>query len=96
MGKRAYFMRMFFLGIMGIFVLGGCAGKDDTQREQELSRSEEGQETVKIEQIGEPEITPENLTEDTTKEPEIKEADWSGYFDGINGAAVLYDADPME
>ena len=52
MGKRAYFMRMFFLGIMGIFVLGGCAGKDDTQREQELSRSEEGQETVKIEQIG--------------------------------------------
>ena len=44
-------MRMFFLGIMGIFVLGGCAGKDDTQREQELSRSEEGQETVKIEQI---------------------------------------------
>ncbi len=96
MGKRAYFMRMFFLGIMGIFVLGGCAGKDDTQREQELSRSEEGQETVKIEQIGEPEITPENLTEDTTKEPEIKEADWSGYFDGINGAAVLYDADSME
>ena len=52
--------------------------------------------TVKIEQIGEPEITPENLTEDTTKEPEIKEADWSGYFDGINGAAVLYDADSME
>ena len=96
MGKRAYFMRMFFLGIMGIFVLGGCAGENDAQGEQELSWSEEGQETVKIEQIGEPEITPENLTEDTTKEPEIKEADWSGYFDGINGAAVLYDADSME
>lgn len=33
---------------------------------------------------------------DGEKEPEIKEADWSGYFNGINGAAVLYDAVSME
>ena len=33
-----------------------------------------------------------NLTEDTV--PVMEEVDWSGYFDEINGAAVLYD--PME
>lgn len=111
MGKRAYFVRMFFLGIMGIFLLGGCTGKNDTQREKELSRNGEGQGPVNIEQTGGPEIIPESLTEGTTKEPEekeaeeeetekkepeIKEADWSGYFNGINGAAVLYDAVSME
>lgn len=26
-----------------------------------------------------------------TEEPEIVEADWSGYFNGLNGAAVIYD-----
>lgn len=29
--------------------------------------------------------------ENTDEEPEIIEADWSAYFDGLNGAAVIYD-----
>lgn len=29
-------------------------------------------------------------------QPDIVEADWSEYFDGINGCAVLYDADDMQ
>lgn len=29
-------------------------------------------------------------------EPDIVEADWSEYFDGMNGCAVLYDADDMQ
>lgn len=33
----------------------------------------------------------ESIFQETVTEPEVIEADWSGYFDGLNGAAVLYD-----
>ena len=38
----------------------------------------------------------ENTTEDAAAEPVIREADWSEYFDGLNGAAVVYDASENE
>lgn len=34
----------------------------------------------------------ENENEDTAAEPEIVYADWSAYFNGLNGTAVVYDA----
>lgn len=34
----------------------------------------------------------ENSTESVEMEPEIVEADWSKYFNGLNGTAVIYDA----
>ncbi len=34
----------------------------------------------------------EDDTEDMAAEPEIAEADWSEYFNGLNGTAVIYDA----
>lgn len=40
---------------------------------------------------------PENTSANpTATEPKIVEADWSGYFDGLNGTAVLFDASAME
>lgn len=36
------------------------------------------------------ETIPDEMQEEIT-EPTITEVDWSGYFDGINGAAVIYD-----
>lgn len=35
--------------------------------------------------------TPTGEIQEVITEPTITEADWSGYFDGINGAAVIYD-----
>ena len=32
-------------------------------------------------------------SQEAIQEPELLEADWSAYFEGLNGAAVLYDAD---
>lgn len=40
--------------------------------------------------------TLEALSKDAGEEPRIKDADWSEYFDGLNGAAVVYDASAME
>ncbi len=34
----------------------------------------------------------EDDTEDMAAEPEITQADWSEYFNGLNGTAVIYDA----
>ncbi|MCD8170423.1 MAG: hypothetical protein LUE94_14160 [Clostridiales bacterium] len=36
---------------------------------------------------------PRETVEDTGTVPPITEYDWSGYFDGMNGAAVIYDPD---
>lgn len=38
----------------------------------------------------------ETICTKIVSEPDIVEADWSGYFDGMNGCAVLYDADKMQ
>lgn len=38
--------------------------------------------------VTEPEVTDEEIT---TIEPEVTEADWSEYFNGLNGAAVIFD-----
>lgn len=51
-----------------------------------LSDSEEMQEVV---------VTPsdpEEMPENTEPFPEVIETDWSGYFNGLQGAAVVYDA----
>ncbi len=39
---------------------------------------------------------PENSGKQPVSEPNIVLADWSEYFDGINGAAVLYDPSDKE
>lgn len=69
-------------------------GKDDvTEEKSEAARTEE-------EKTEEPEMEPESAfmeadaqetAECAATEPEIVDADWSEYFDGLNGAAVVYD-----
>lgn len=54
----------------------GCADKSDTQREQ----TETAEIPDKIETY-----------EQNISKPEITAVDWSGYFEGLNGAAVIYD-----
>lgn len=72
----------------------GQGSKDEkTQRQKQLEDEQPGQQDVNAKQK-----TGEGLSgEDAGKtEPELVETDWSEYFHGMNGAAVIYDASRMQ
>lgn len=73
---------MFFCA----FLLSGCFHARETKELAEDSSVES--------EIGftETEIETEEFMEHTERNPEIVDADWSGYFNGLNGTAVVYDA----
>lgn len=93
------FIKAGSLGLAAALIFGGCSGTDQRQGQQgsseqemiaseEPSRSEAPKEEAYSE-VGEPQ-TAEAHSE--VREPQTADADWSEYFDGMNGAAVLYDA----
>lgn len=96
MGRKIYFAKIIILGIAGALVFGGCAGKDRGEEAQEiLPEATSGQQEILPEATPGQQETAENtedFTEYTAAGPETVEEDWSEYFDGINGAAVLFDA----
>ncbi|MDE7272865.1 MAG: class D beta-lactamase [Lachnospiraceae bacterium] len=64
--------------------LSGCA--DNYSIEEKMEQTE-------IEQIYVPmETETQDLTQSVSAEPKVTDVDWSEYFDGLNGAAVIYDA----
>ena len=80
------------------FILTGCA--DNSVAEKKTS-AETGKEELSEEKDEKPEIESsrvsietdtEDSPEDTVIEPENVSADWSKYFNGLNGTAVIYDA----
>ena len=80
------------------FILTGCA--DNSVAEKKTS-AETGKEELSEEKDEKPEIESsrvsietdtEDSPEDTVIEPENVSADWSEYFNGLNGTAVIYDA----
>ncbi len=93
--KNNYFKVMYWV-FMCAFILAGCsdnhgAGKNavengkEEQAEEKIEEAENESSGVSIE------AESEDSTEDIAGEPEIAEADWSEYFDGLNGTAVVYD-----
>ena len=79
------------------FILAGCSNNHSAEKKISV---EDGKEERVKEEIEEAEIESgsdfiEADTEDSTEgivmEPEIACADWSEYFNGMNGAAVIYD-----
>lgn len=72
---------------LGAFILTGC-----------FDRAEE--EKVKVNETETDLVLTETETEGDCEsiavEPEIRYADWSEYFDGLNGAAVVYHASEMQ
>lgn len=81
--------------IFSLLTLAGCSRGNDSISEKQ---SMETQSSEKITQTKEPsteeiaqtaEATAEEVPEKAA-EPIITEANWSSYFDGINGAAVIY------
>lgn len=95
-----FYCRIF---IFSLLILTGCSGKsdiieiqsEDIQSSEEMAQIEE----LKVEepQVEEVLQTTETITDEVQEklaEPTITEEDLSDYFDGINGAAVIYD--PIE
>ena len=93
--KNNYFKVMYWV-FMCAFILAGCsdnhgAGKNavengkEEQAEEKIEEAENESSGVSIE------AESEDSTGDIAGEPEIAEADWSEYFDGLNGTAVVYD-----
>lgn len=94
MKKQIHYSKIICLGLICMFLLTGCfggrnmdpAGQAEDKQEVNLELSEaDAEEFTK-------EAGKEELTEEPVTEPEIIDVDWSGYFHGLNGAAVIYDA----
>lgn len=91
---------------MCIFLISGCAERN-AEEGQEVRLNEQIEEPAipqndnagvyRIDKLTKAAGTvAEVIGTDLVFEPDIVEADWSGYFDGMNGCAVVYDADRMQ
>lgn len=95
--KNMYFKVAYWVAVC-LFILTGCSNNRSTD---EKTVMENGKEEPEEAQTEEPEAESSSAsieadTEDSTDsivmEPEIVDVDWSEYFNGLNGAAVVYDA----
>lgn len=97
MGKRNIFLKKSYWMFLCTFILAGCsAGYNEEKISLEAEKTEPKKVTIEETDI-EPgvdfhEIEPEDFAQSIPKEPEVIETDWSEYFSGLNGAAVMYDA----
>ena len=95
--KNNYFKRVC-LGCGCAFILTGCSNNRGTEEKIFVENEKEEPEEEKRE---EPEVEsgndsteadPEESADGIGMEPETVDVDWSEYFNGLNGAAVVYDA----
>lgn len=94
MKKRGYVKKAVCLTMLCGMILGGCLPHFNKDEGQAVTKEDRIQET---ERVAEPsEMITEAMPEDSLQEPAIVQTDWSGYFDGLNGAAVVYDASAMQ
>ena len=97
MKKRNKYFKMVCLVFVCAFILTGCANshsaKEKISVENEKEESEEEKrEASEIESSSNSiEEDTENSIESVKMESEIVEVDWSEYFNGLNGTAVIYD-----
>lgn len=91
----------YFKGICCVvvcaFVLTGCtnhpSGEENSAERQKEESEEEKQALSEIKSgSNSMETDAENPGESVEMEPEIIETDWSEYFNGLNGTAIIYDA----
>ena len=105
MEKRNNYYKTALWMLTGVFLLTGCSDNHGTAEgvlSEEKAAFQRESVSPEVERIlteaeeDEPEaasleVEKEEITEGVTGTPEIIEADWSDFFDGLNGAAVLYD-----
>lgn len=84
MKKRNNLLTIMLILLVCAVMLTGCIGNHSSEEKQEPAT------TQVIDNSVEEETESSAETIDVT--PEIVEADWSNYFKGLNGTAVVYDA----
>ena len=84
MKKRNNLLTIMLILLVCAVMLAGCIGNHSSEEKQEPAT------TQVIDNPVEEETESSAETIDVT--PEIVEADWSNYFNGLNGTAVVYDA----
>ena len=94
MKKKVCYEKVICWAIITIFMLSGCTANYKTEEPQH-SENETLKEEIEIDNSFTEEVA--DITQEIImSEPEIVEADWSEYFEGLNGAAVIYDASNMQ
>lgn len=87
MKKGFYNLQGICLGLLCMFLLIACSGSRNVKN---TKQEEEKEYTVEV--TTEPSETGmEDFSKEVVAEPEVIDVDWSGYFHGLNGAAVVYD-----
>lgn len=92
MKKRKNYFKLVYLVFVCAFSLAGCSNNYDAEKKisvedekEELEEAETESGSVFVE------ADTEDSIESIVMEPEIVDAEWSEYFNGLNGAAVVYD-----
>ncbi len=92
MRKRKCVRKAALLGMAGMFLFCSCTGKSTSQEAQEPEKAQ--QSTAKDQTAGK---AADSRTADSQAAKqksaglEVKQADWSKYFNGLQGAAVILD-----
>lgn len=84
--KKDFIVKACIVGMFCTTVFFGCSGKYGGEEQEKLQDTEETEISEDV-----PETVSETESEELIREPEVKAADWSGYFHGLEGCAVLYD-----
>lgn len=92
MKKRKNYFKLVYLVFVCAFSLAGCSNNYDAEKKISVEDEKEELEEAEIESGSVfVEADTEDSIESIVMEPEIVDAEWSEYFNGLNGAAVVYD-----
>lgn len=94
--KKNYFKVAYWVAVC-VFILTGCSNNHSTDEKIVTENKKQELEEEKIEKTEKEssnvsiEADAEDSADSIAAKPEIVDADWSEYFGGMNGAAVVYD-----
>ena len=100
MHRKTAKTRAIGAAILCLLLSGGCAGREPAdepsavqESTEETPKADKGNQTEVFEQnqTAVEEKSTETASNEIMSEPEFVEADFSEYFEGLNGAAVIYD-----
>lgn len=91
MKKRNDYLKFGYGLLIGGFLLTGCSNRRSVELEMVADTEKSAEEFTENMTVKESETEKE-----LELEPKMIEADWSEYFDGLNGTAVIYNASARE
>ena len=95
MKKRNNYFKVVCWVFVYVFILTGCSNNRSTEEKIFMEDEKEELEEEIMEEMESSIVSIEDDTEDVIEnigmEPDVVDVDWSEYFNGMNGAAVVYD-----